>query len=181
MTMDQAGQAESATSDTALFEYLPAASDYDKALRRFTLRTRHGLIGSLLIPAVFATAVLVSRALWRHFDTTETIAAGAACVVALFYVRQRVRASRVRGQYDTHAALGPCRTTLTADGLTTTGSTGEVSASGWNVYPWWFETPELFVLTGSAEYFFVLPKRGASTPEDLDRARALFTRHLRRV
>ncbi|QIY63169.1 hypothetical protein HEP85_17910 [Streptomyces sp. RPA4-2] len=38
-----------------------------------------------------------------------------------------------------------------------------------------------FVLTGSLGYFFVLPKRGAASSEDLDRARALFVQHLRRI
>ncbi|MEU3777685.1 hypothetical protein AB0F11_31710 [Streptomyces sp. NPDC032472] len=86
-------------------------------------------------------------------------------------------------QYRTHAAYGTCRTTLTENGLTTTGTAlaEEGVSADWQSCPWWFETPDLFVLTGSLGYFFVLPKRGAAAPEDLERARALFARHLRRV
>ncbi|MCX5397941.1 YcxB family protein [Streptomyces sp. NBC_00102] len=182
MTMDQAGPTESAAPGTAVFDYVPAATDYDKALWRFTLSTRHGLIGSLAIPLAFGAAAFVAGVLRWHLDEAGAILAGPLCLVAVFLVRQRNRRSRTRDQYEAHAALGNCRTTLTADGLTTTGSSGEGSGTtGWNVYPWWFETPELFVLTGSAEYFHVLPKRGAHSPEDLVRARALFAEHLRRV
>ncbi|MFD6426192.1 YcxB family protein [Streptomyces sp. NPDC060198] len=181
MKMDQAGQAESAASDTALFDYLPTVADYDQARRRFSLRTRQGLTNGLLLPALFGAAVLATRALAWRFPAVETAAVGVIGVIALFYARQRVRRTRTRTQYEEHAALGNCRTTLTADGLTTTGSSGESGTTGWNIYPWWFETPDLFVLTGSAEYFFVVPKRGAHAPEDLVRARALFAQHLRRV
>ncbi|WP_328720926.1 hypothetical protein OHT52_16395 [Streptomyces sp. NBC_00247] len=100
----------------------------------------------------------------------------------LFYARQRVRRTRTRDQYEAHAAPGNCRTTLTADGPTTTGSSGESGGTtGWNICPWWFETPDLFVLTGSAEYCFVVPERGTHAPEDLVRPRALFAPRLRRV
>ncbi|MFD6531189.1 YcxB family protein [Streptomyces sp. NPDC060184] len=182
MKMDQAGQAESESSDTALFDYLPAAADYDQARKRFSVRTRQGLTGGLLLPALFGAAVIATRTLAWHFGAARTIGVGVIGVSALFYARQRVRRSRTRTQYQEHAALGNCRTTLTADGLTTTGSSGESgTTTSWNIYPWWFETPDLFVLTGSAEYFFVVPKRGAHSPEDLVRARALFARHLRRI
>ncbi|MCX5149992.1 YcxB family protein [Streptomyces sp. NBC_00320] len=66
-------------------------------------------------------------------------------------------------------------------GLTTTGASGQTVTADWSSYPWWFETPDLFVLTGSMEFFFVLPKRGAACPEDLDQTRALFTQRLRRI
>ncbi|MGW2281451.1 hypothetical protein [Streptomyces sp. NPDC001770] len=182
MKMDQAGPAESAASDTALFDYLPTVADYDKALKRFSLRTRHGLTGGLWLPALFGAAVITTRTLSWHFGTAQTIGVSVIGAITLFCTRQRVRRTRTRTQHEEHAALGHCRTTLTADGLTTTGSSGESSGTtSWNIYPWWFETPDLFVLTGSAEYFFVVPKRGARSPEDLVRARALFTRHLRRV
>lgn len=181
MKMDHAGQAESAAPGTALFDYVPDGADYAKALRWFALRTRPGLIGSLVLPLVVMIVALSAQALRWRLTGGAVIAAGSVCFIAVFFVRHGVRRSRVRGQYGTHAALGTCRTTLTDDGLTTTGSAGESGPSGWNVYPWWFETPDLFVLTGSAEYFFVLPKRGAASSADLDRARALFARRLRRI
>ncbi|MFF1491614.1 hypothetical protein [Streptomyces sp. NPDC058304] len=181
MDMDQAGCTEAVALGAARFDYAPAAADYDKAMWRFSLRTRPGLTGSLLLPAVFAAAAFLVRVVAWHFDEGQIIIAGVCCVIALFAVRQWMRRSRVRGQYAAHAARGTCRTTLTEEGLTTTGPDGEGDGADWSAYPWWFETPELFVLTGSLEHFFVLPKRGAADPEDLVRARALFAQHLRRI
>ncbi|MFG2474211.1 hypothetical protein [Streptomyces fagopyri] len=181
MDMDQAGQVDDAALGTARFDYTPVAADYDKALSRFTLGTWPGRTGSLLLPGAFAVAAFLVRVLVWHLDEVQIIAAGVCVVIILFVVRQRVRRFRVRGQYGTHAAYGTCRTTLTDDGLTTIGTAGESNSDDWHVYPWWFETPELFVLTGSLGYFFVVPKRGAASPEDLVRARALLAQHLRRI
>ncbi|GAA3815856.1 hypothetical protein GCM10022403_056720 [Streptomyces coacervatus] len=54
----------------------------------------------------------------------------------------------------------------------------------WHLYPRYAETPELFVLLSadkSAVGVGVLPKRGLSNPEDADRLRAIFGRHLVRA
>ncbi|MFF3860596.1 hypothetical protein [Streptomyces sp. NPDC002209] len=181
MDMDQAGRTGAVALDVARFDYAPAAADYDKAMWRFSLRTRPGLTGSLLLPAVFAAAAFAVRVVAWRFDGGQILIAAVPCVIALFAVRQWVRRSRARAQYEDDAARGTCRTTLTEEGLTTTGPDGEGNSVDWRAYPWWFETPELFVLTGSLEHVFVLPKRGAAAPEDLVRARALFARHLRRI
>lgn len=181
MDMDQAGQAGTAALRAARFEYAPAAADYDAALWRFTLGTRPGRTGSLLLPAAFAAAAVLVRVLLWDLGTASVVIVGVCGVIALFVVRQWHRRSRMRRQYEADAARGTCRATLTEDGLTTTGTAGKDDGVDWRAYPWWFETPELFVLTGSLEHFLVLPKRGAASPDDLDRARALFTEHLRRI
>ncbi|WP_393081833.1 YcxB family protein [Streptomyces sp. LN704] len=181
MNMDHVGRAEVAAPGVARFEYTPEAADYDRALRRFSLRTRPGLTGSLLLPGAFAAAAIFVRAVAWHLDETVVVISSVLGVIILFVVRQAYRRFRVRGQYETHAARGVCRTTLAEDGLTTTGTDGKSDRIEWSSYPWWFETSELFVLTGSLGYFLVLPKRGAASSEDLDRARALFVQHLRRI
>ncbi|MGW7097890.1 hypothetical protein [Streptomyces sp. NPDC054838] len=57
----------------------------------------------------------------------------------------------------------------------------DADLADWNACPWWFETPELFVLTGSMGYFRALPKSGAEFPEGLARARNVCARYLRRI
>ncbi|WP_371615160.1 hypothetical protein [Streptomyces sp. NBC_00454] len=185
MDMDQAGRAAADTLRTARFEYAPAAADYDEALRRYTRGTRPGIVGSQLLPFVLAAVLAAAAAFVRielwGLGTDAVVISVVAGVVALFWVRQRVRRSRMRRQYEADAARGTWTTTLTGDGLATTGTAGRDEHFDWSGYPWWFETSELFVLTGSLEHFLVLPKRGAAAPADLDRARALFTEHLRRI
>ncbi|MFI0965832.1 YcxB family protein [Streptomyces sp. NPDC021080] len=181
MNRDEAGSADIVARDTARFDYIPEAAHYDRALWRFTLGTWPGRTGSLLLPAAFGAAAFFVRVLVWHLDEIQIIAAGACCVIALFAVRQRFRKHRVRQQYEGWAAYGSCHTLLTEDGLTTTGDDGKSDRADWHAYPWWFETSELFVLTGSLGYFLVLPKHGAASPEDLVRTRALFSQHLRRI
>ncbi|MFI5985521.1 YcxB family protein [Streptomyces sp. NPDC051555] len=186
MDMNHATQAGNTASRTARFAYTPEAADYGRALWRFTLDTWPGRTASLLLPALAgALAGGVRVALWG-LGTTGWVVLGAAVLVAPLAVRQWHRRFRMNRLYEADAARGAIRTTLTEDGLTVTGADGAVgTAAGevtdWHGYPWWFETDELFVLTGSMGYFFVLPKRGALAPEDVDRARALFTEHLRRI
>lgn len=187
MNMDQAGrtgagaEAEAEALGGARFEYAPATADYDEALRRYTRGTRAGLVGSLLLPAAFAAAAAGVRIVLWHLGTVPIAIIAVCGVVTLFWVRQWNRRSRMHRQYEADAAFGTRSTTITGDGLTTTGTSGQEARFDWSSYPWWFETPELFVLTGSLEHFLVLPKRGAASPADLDRARALFTEHLRRI
>ncbi|MER5729938.1 hypothetical protein ABT084_16615 [Streptomyces sp. NPDC002138] len=192
MDMNQAAQAGSAPPRTARFEYTPAEADYDKALRRYTLGTWPGRTRFMLLPVLLGAAAGLVRVMLWDLGEAGLIAVGVTAVLATLGIRHWTRRSRMRGLYEADAARGACRTTLTEDGLTTVAVTASADpagaddeddedGSGWRGYPWWFETPELFVLTGSLEHFFVLPKRGAASPEDVDRARALFTEHLRRI
>ncbi|MFJ4776591.1 YcxB family protein [Streptomyces sp. NPDC088762] len=182
MDMNQAEPAETpAPVRAARFAYTPAAEDYDKALWRYTLHTWPGRTRYLLLLGAAGAVACVFKAWRMHLDQTQTIVAAVLGAIAVLVVRQYFRRRRTRDQYAVHAAHGACLTTIAEDGLTTTGTSGETDAVEWRSYPWWFETPDLFVLTGSMEFLFVLPKRGAASPEDLDRARALFTRHLRQI
>ncbi|THA39747.1 YcxB family protein [Streptomyces sp. A1547] len=182
MNTEQARQAENpAPVSIARFDYTPAAADYDRALWHYTLRSWPGRTRHLL-PLYAAAAVAFAIRAWKwHFDQTEIVVTGTICAIAVLVVRQWFRRHRTRDQYATHAEHSVCLTTLGEDGLTTTGASGHTVTADWNSYPWWFETPDLFVLTGSMEFFFVLPKRGAACPEDLEQTRALFSQRLRRI
>ncbi|MFE2286007.1 YcxB family protein [Streptomyces sp. NPDC059443] len=182
MNMDQAGQAGADTLRSARFEYAPAAADYDEALRRYTLGTWPGRTRFLWLPALLGAAAGLLRVLRWGLGWTGIAIVAVTAVIATLGIRQWHRKSRMKDLYESDAALGTIRTMLAEDGLRTTTADGEDEhADEWRGYPWWFETPELFVLTGSLEHFLVLPKRGAASPADLDRARALFTEHLRRI
>ncbi|MFE2322747.1 YcxB family protein [Streptomyces sp. NPDC059385] len=183
MDMDQATQAGSTALRTARFEYAAQAPDYDTALRRFTWGTWPGRTAMLWLPILAAAAAGLLRVWLWHLGWGGVVLVGVTLVVASLGIRQWHRRFRMKELYAKDAALGTIRTTFTEDGMRTRGAAdgGQGEGDGWRGYPWWFETPELFVLTGSMGYFFVLPKRGAATPEDIDRARALFTEHLRRI
>ncbi|MFF3620948.1 hypothetical protein [Streptomyces sp. NPDC002467] len=182
MDMNQATEAGPTALRTARFEYAAQAPDYDAALRRFTLGTWPGRTGTLWLPALLAAAAGLLRVWLRHMGWGGVAVVGVTVVIASLGIRQWHRRFRMKELYENDAALGTIRTTLTGDGIRTCGADGEQGeADEWRGYPWWFETPELFVLTGSMGYFFVLPKRGAASTEDVDRARALFTEHLRRI
>ncbi|MET3988104.1 YcxB family protein [Streptomyces sp. PvR034] len=187
MDMNQAARAGNTVSGTARFAHTPEAADYGRALWRFTLGTRPGRTAMLVLPLVIGAAAGGLRvALWG-LGTSGYLTLGVTLLIAPLGIRQWHRRFRMNRRYEADAARGDLRTTLTEDGLTTAGSAdGDGAAPAdqvddWRAYPWWFETDELFVLTGSLEHFLVLPKRGALSPEDVDRARALFTEHLRRI
>lgn len=182
MNLDQSGRAGAEALHSARFEYAPAAADYDEALRRYTLGTWPGRTKTLWLPALLAAAAGLLRVVLWDLGWTGVVVVAVTVVIATLGIRQWGRKFRMNRLYESDAALGTIRTTLAEDGLRTTTADGEPDhADEWRGYPWWFETPGLFVLTGSLEHFLVLPKRGAASPADLDRTRALFTEHLRRI
>ncbi|MGW6844393.1 hypothetical protein [Streptomyces sp. NPDC054958] len=183
MDMDHAGEAGTTALRVARFEYAAQAPDYDAALRRFTLGTWPGRTAMLWLSALIAAAAGLLRVWVWHLGWGGVALVGVTVVIASLGVRQWHRRVRMKELYENDAALGTIRTTLTEDGLRTRGAADgdQGGADEWRGHPWWFETAELFVLTGSMGYFFVLPKRGAASPEDVEKARALFTEHLRRI
>ncbi|MFD9722739.1 hypothetical protein [Streptomyces sp. NPDC059072] len=183
MNMNQAAEAGPTALRTARFEYAAHAPDYDAALRRFTLDTWPGRTAMLWLPALMASAAALLRVWLWHLGWGGVAVVAVTVVIASLGIRQWHRSFRMKELYENDAALGTIRTTLAGDGIRTCGAADgeEGEADEWRGYPWWFETPELFVLTGSMGYFLVLPKRGATSPEDVDLARALFTEHLRRI
>ncbi|MFD7030512.1 YcxB family protein [Streptomyces sp. NPDC059917] len=186
MDMNQAASAGNTASRTARFAHAPVAADYGRALWRYTLGTRPGRTAMLVLPVVLGAAAGGLRVAVWGLGTSGYVTLGVTLLIAPLGIRQWHRRFRMNRLYEADAARGAVRTVLTEDGLTVTGAGADGAdaadeVTDWRGYPWWFETDELFVLTGSLEHFFVLPKRGALSPEDVDGARALFTEHLRRI
>ncbi|MFI8768267.1 hypothetical protein ACN9M0_28275 [Streptomyces sp. R-07] len=154
------------------FVYEPTEADYRAAVRRLRFGTWRGLGGLVL---VVATAdLLASYAAWRRGFTPEAAAVwGAVVLVVLAVVVHRSTTRYARGQFDGMGEYGICRTVVGGQGMTTTGG-GLASGIDWQVFPWYVETSELFVLrTRRTGVVFVLPKRGAQHPGDVDRVRTL--------
>ncbi|MDQ0990822.1 YcxB family protein [Streptomyces sp. V3I7] len=79
--------------------------------------------------------------------------------------------------------IGPCRTTVTDEGVTIRAEHTTLF-QGWGARPVYRETPEVFVLFSgdrNARCLTPLPKRGLADPADADRLRAILDRHLTRA
>ncbi|WP_051720546.1 YcxB family protein [Streptomyces sp. NRRL F-2799] len=79
--------------------------------------------------------------------------------------------------------IGPCRATVTDDGLTIRAEHTTVLHS-WGARPVYRETPEVFALFSgdrNARLLTLLPKRGLAAPADTDRLRAILDRHVARA
>ncbi|MFC8506891.1 YcxB family protein [Streptomyces sp. NPDC057411] len=154
------------------FVYEPTEADYRAAVRRFTFGTPSGLAG-LLVPVVLGLLLVVYNAWRRGLSPVTTAVMVAGALIALAVVIRRVLARVARDQYAGVADCGTCTTVVDENGMTTTGN-GLTSSIDWRAFPRRFETDELFVLMPRRmRVYFVLPKRGAADPADVDRLRAL--------
>ncbi|GAA0294480.1 hypothetical protein GCM10010302_36440 [Streptomyces polychromogenes] len=169
-----------ATTTTIEFVYDPTPEDYRTAFWRFHFGTWPGR-GSLLTGPVVGIG-LGSLISWlRGFSANATAFVLVSVSLALCVIVPRHGARKAREQYEDMEAYGTCRTTVTEEGLTTTG--GELSSTlEWRVFPRYFETDALFVImTKQTGIFFALPKRGAQDPADVDRVREVLDRNLKRL
>lgn len=168
------------STEQVTFVYEPTQADYAKVVRRFTYGTWPGR-RSLLFVTAFSLVVSWGLPTLKGFSPAVTAFVMACAVVAVLVVLPRTLARTAREQYADVEGYGACRTVVREDGLTTTG--GELSGDiEWRLFPWYFETDEFFALkTRNSRGVFVLPKRGAQDPADVDRLRALFDRNLRRI
>lgn len=172
---------QSVGPDTAItFVYEPTEADYLAAVRRFTYGTWPGR-GGLVVPPALVMLVALFFAELRGFSP-EVMALMAVCgAVAGVVVAHKTLMRVAREQYAGTEEYGTCRTVVGDEGMTTTGG-ALTSAVNWQEFPWYVETGELFVLTTRrTRIFFVLPKRGAQDPDDVDSARAVLARNLRRL
>ncbi|MFF4365353.1 YcxB family protein [Streptomyces sp. NPDC001594] len=179
--MQTGGDTSGGTGTTTIeFVYDPTPEDYRTAFWRFNFATWPGR-GSLATGPVVGVG-LGSLISWlRGFSANATAFVLIAVSLSLCVIVPRVGARKAREQYEGMEDYGTCRTTVTEDGLTTTG--GELSSSiEWRVFPRYFETDTLFVLTTKQTgIFFALPKRGAQDPADVDRVREVLDRNLKRL
>lgn len=178
--MNMGGGRVQQSTGQVTFVYEPTRADYAKAVRRFTFGTWPGLRGQVFL-ALFTLALSWTLPTLKGFSPTATAFVMACAVVAVLVTLPRVLARVAREQYADVEEYGACRTVVREDWLTTTG--GELSSAiEWRVFPWYFETDEFFAIkTKNTRGVFVLPKRGAQDPADVDRLRALLDRNLRRI
>ncbi|WP_158754621.1 YcxB family protein [Streptomyces sp. NRRL F-2580] len=187
-----AEQSTEQSAEQVTFVYEPTLGDYTKAVRRFTFGTWPGIRGQIVLVA-FSLGISWLLPTLKGFSPAVTAFVMACAVVAVLVVLPRVLARTAQEQYADMEEYGACRTVVREDRLTTTGAgTGTATGRGgggelsgdieWRVFPWYFETDEFFaVKTKNTRGVFVLPKRGAQEPADVDRVRALFDRNLRRI
>ncbi|MGW5776666.1 YcxB family protein [Streptomyces sp. NPDC003863] len=162
-----------AARDAAVtFVYVPTEADYRSAVRRFSFGTLSGLAG-LFVP-VAAGAVLAYLYAWRRgFSPAASAVVGACVPIAAGLIGLRTLARVAREQYSGMADYGTCTTVVGDDGMGTTG--GDLTSRiDWQAFSRYIETDELFVfMPRRMRVYFVLPKRGAADPADVDRVRAV--------
>ncbi|MFE1789626.1 YcxB family protein [Streptomyces sp. NPDC059525] len=168
------------TGGTIEFVYDPTPEDYRTAFWRFNFGTWPGR-GNLMTGPFVGIGLGILLSWLRRFSENQTAFVLVAVTLAMCVIVPRVGARKAREQYQDMEEYGTCRTTVTEEGLTTTG--GELSSTiEWRVFPWYFETDTLFVvMTKRTGIFFALPKRGAQDPADVDRVRAVLDRNLKRL
>ncbi|MFD9368271.1 hypothetical protein ACFWA6_11275 [Streptomyces sp. NPDC060020] len=183
---DRVQESTEQSTEQVVFVYEPTQDDYTKAVRRFTFGTWPGIRGQIGLAAVTLGLSWLLPTL-KRFSPAWTAFVMACAVLTALVTLPRVLARVAREQYADMEEYGACRTVVLEDRLTTTGAgvDGGAELSGdieWRLFPWYFETDEFFaVKTKNTRGVFVLPKRGAQDPADVDRVRALLDRNLRRI
>ncbi|MFF9850283.1 YcxB family protein [Streptomyces litmocidini] len=174
-------QGAAARDAVAAFVYEPTEADYRSAVRCFSFGTPAGLAG-LLVPVAVGVLLAYSYAWRRGFSPVASAVVGGCVLVAASVILRRTLARVAREQYSGMAEYGTCTTVVGDDGMTTTGG-GLASTVDWQAFPRYIETDELFVfMPRRMRIYFVLPKRGAADPADVDRVRAvLAAANLRRL
>ncbi|MFP3988226.1 hypothetical protein U9R90_12095 [Streptomyces sp. E11-3] len=93
------------------------------------------------------------------------------------------RRRQARAVYRMAAAEGEYRMTIDGSGVRGAGAHTTVTV-GWGPYPYFVETPDLFVVLGKdtrAVGYVIIPKRGVRSASDVDRLRDILDRHLVRT
>jgi len=173
---------QAAGETTALvFVYEPTPADYEAALRRYIYRTWPGRRSLLIPPALILLLVLLFAELRGSSPAVAAllvVAGTVAGVVTTVKTLTRV----AREQHADMEEYGTCRTVVGDEGMTTTGAGDLASSIDWQAFPRYVETDEIFALTTlKTRIFFVVPKRGAQDPADVDALRAVLDRNLRRL
>ncbi|MBB4985105.1 YcxB family protein [Streptomyces nymphaeiformis] len=164
---------DAAARDAAVaFVYTPTEADYRSAVRRYSFGTPSGLAG-VLVPVAVGLLIAYFYAWRKGFSPATSAVVGACVLVASGVILPRILARVAREQYSGTADYGTCTTVVGAEGMTTTGG-GLTSTIDWQAFPRCVETDELFVfMPRRMRIYFVLPKRGAADPADVDRVRAV--------
>ncbi|MZE77516.1 YcxB family protein [Streptomyces xinghaiensis] len=174
-----AGKQDVAQSVELVFS--PTAKDIGEALRarRRLNRRRHLLLIGALFALIYAAVVVLYLALdtpYPYGSAAIPTLAGALAGGPAFLIARRVQ---VRMVSRFARAQGECRAMVSDDGVRVVVANGD-SRLGWELYPRYVETANLFVALSrdkSAMGVAMLPKRGADGPGDVDRLREILDRN----
>ncbi|NWF29986.1 YcxB family protein [Streptomyces sp. PKU-EA00015] len=169
---------------TVALRYEPTVADMAGALNARMRATPSGRRTRrlLLFAGVMGIGVVALQAAVGDGDLTVLVA-GVALTVLAFGSLYLLPSLQARQLHPLAARQGEFGAVVDDTGirLTTRDST---STTKWEMYPRYAETDELFVLLTADKHsvgVMVLPKRGVSAPDDVDRLRALLDEHVRRV
>ncbi|MEE1942895.1 hypothetical protein V1L54_26390 [Streptomyces sp. TRM 70361] len=170
------------TGQSVELVYRPAPEDGEECLRivtRLSLRT-------FVLRYLRRSAVLMIAAVFLTLVTDVLIllvggAVGAAVGLLLGFLRFRAAKGALARRLSESAGAGEGRQRLVVDGSgVRRAAAGEQTVSGWDRYPQYVETTDLFVLLGEDQEGLLvtpLPKRGARGTEGVNRLREILDRH----
>lgn len=148
---------------------------------RLLLRKR-GRAGLIHHPAFLVLIALIGAALLATADSAGSFSYGVMLTVwpVLMYFAPRLSAAQMLKAQQHH---GQMRVTVGPDGVRQISAHAE-ARTGWPNYGSYAESDSVFILRSpdkAGRCAVILPKRGAHTPEDVDRLRAVLDGHLPRV
>ncbi|MFF9812262.1 hypothetical protein [Streptomyces sp. NPDC014006] len=166
--------------DAVELEYTHEQQDMTDAVR-LLMRKRKGVSGLLYHPALAATVALIGVVL-LVIRPSDNLGIGIALIVwgvLMLYV-PRLSAAQLRKAHEHH---GQVRVTVGAAGVRLVSAHADVR-TGWANYGSYAESDHVFILRSpdrAGRCANILAKRGARTPQDVDRLRQILDTHLRRV
>ncbi|MEU3844198.1 hypothetical protein AB0E88_29765 [Streptomyces sp. NPDC028635] len=166
--------------DVVELEYTLEQQDMTDAVR-LMLRKHKGFVGLLYHPALGATAALIGVVL-LVISPLDDLGIGIALIVwgVLMLSVPRMSAGQLRKAQQHHGVI---RASVGAAGVRQVSAHADVR-TGWANYGSYAESDGVFILRSpdrAGRCSVVLAKRGARTPEDVDRLRAILAANLRRV
>ncbi|MFD6880216.1 MULTISPECIES: YcxB family protein [unclassified Streptomyces] len=170
------------TTDQAVGLYYGTARSDVRQVQRWCLRERprdrRGLPSRLLSVPVLVVALVWLTNGGRVPEPAVTVAAG--LVMGLLWCLTDL-ALRCRRWYAWAAEYPEYHCVVSESGMSNYRPDGTVVDHGWARYSGWSETRHLFVVVFTTGDVGWLPKRAATTAQDIDRIRSIFDRNLTRV
>ncbi|EGX55777.1 hypothetical protein SZN_31149 [Streptomyces zinciresistens K42] len=163
------------------FVYRPTVADFEEALRARARRSPAGRVQALMAPGAAVVAVSAVSFARGAPPVVWVISLVLAVAVACWATAHGTQ-TMARRMFGAVRPYGECRMLAGDRGAVAIGERASYTMD-WTVFPRYVETPGLFVLLGGgrAAGVALLPKRGARTPADVDRLRAILDRNLKRL
>ncbi|NBM19272.1 YcxB family protein [Streptomyces sp. GC420] len=161
--------------------YQPTAEDIIEALHaRAQLARKANLVrGGVVFVLVCALLITVSFAKGDSSPVLSPVLATVFAALAGAVVLMMGKLLQRRMAHRIVAAQGKCRTTVDDSGMRTVTENGEATV-GWDRYPRYLETENLFVALSPDRRSVgvgALPKRGLRSRKDVDRLREILDRN----